>query len=92
MDMHAPFLEASLRSHQRELLALGAHRPPTGRIEALNNNWETMVRRSRGHHDLSYLLRKLRFVIANPVRREDGVRRFLALGLPLPAAAKPLAA
>lgn len=80
-------LHDSLIAHWDEIIALGEHRPPAGRIEALNNNWETMVRRSRGHRDLDYLLRKLRFVTANPVRREDGVRRFLALGLPAPTVA-----
>ena len=63
---------------------MGEHHPPTGRVEALNNNWETLVRRARGYRDLDYLLRKLRFMTANPVRRQDGVRRFIALGLPVP--------
>jgi transposase len=77
-------LHDSLGSHFREIIALGEHHPPTGRIEALNNNWETLVRRARGYRDLDYLLRKLRFMVANPVRRQDGVRRFIALGLPVP--------
>ncbi|HQP39168.1 MAG TPA: ISL3 family transposase, partial [Polyangiaceae bacterium] len=70
--------------HFPEILALGKHRPPVGRVEALNNNWETLVRQGRGYRDLQYLLLKLRFAIANPVRAEDGVLRFLALGLPAP--------
>jgi len=77
-------LHDSLDSHFREIVALGEHHPPTGRIEALNNNWETLVRRARGYRDLDYLLRKLRFMTANPVRQQDGVRRFIALGLPVP--------
>lgn len=85
-------LHDSIVDHWDEIVALGEHRPPVGRIEALNNNWETMVRRARGHRDLDYLLRKLRFVTANPVRREDGVRRFLALGLPAPTVKLPGAA
>jgi hypothetical protein len=59
--------------------------PSTHRaIEALNNNWETLVRRARGYRDHNYLLRKLRFMIANPIRSQDGIRRFLALGLTPP--------
>jgi transposase len=69
-------LHDSLVRHFREIVALGEHHPPTGRIEALNNNWETLVRRARGYRDLDYLLRKLRFMVANPVRQQDGVRRF----------------
>jgi len=42
-------LHDSLAEHMAGILALGAHRPPTGRIEALNNNWETLVRRARGY-------------------------------------------
>lgn len=67
-------------------LALARFRPPTGRIEALNGNWETMVRRGRGYRDHAYLLRKLRFVTANPVRDSAGIKRFLALGLIPPTA------
>lgn len=40
-------LNESLRDHLKEILALGKHRSPVapvGRIEALNNNWETLVR------------------------------------------------
>jgi transposase len=77
-------LHDSIDRHFTEILALGKHRPPAGRVEALNNNWETQVRQGRGYRDLQYLLLKLRFAIANPVRAEDGVRRFLALGLPVP--------
>jgi transposase len=77
-------LHDSLRSHYAEIVALGEHHPPTGRIEALNNNWETLVRQARGYRDLAFLLLKLRFVTVNPIRTDDGVRRFLALGLPAP--------
>jgi transposase len=77
-------LHDSLRHHYLEIVALGQHHPPTGRIEALNNNWETLLRQARGYRDLGYLLLKLRFAIVNPIRTEDGVRRFLALGLPAP--------
>lgn len=77
-------LHDSIEAHLPAILALAEHSPPTGRIEALNNNWETLVRRGRGYRNLEYLFRKLRFVTANPVRNADGVRRFLALGLPAP--------
>lgn len=77
-------LHDSLLDHFNEIVALGEHHPPTGRIEALNNNWETLVRRGRGYRNHQYLLRKLRFLTANPVRNRDGVRRFIALGLPTP--------
>jgi transposase len=79
-------LHDTLNERWNEILALAEHRPPTGRIEALNNNWETLVRRARGYRDYNYLLRKLRFMTANPIRTEDGTRRFLALGItpPLP--------
>lgn len=81
----------SLRTHREQILALAEHRPPAGRIEALNNNWETLVRRARGYRDHQYLLLKLRFMIVNPIRNDRGVERFLALGLtpprPLPEAA-----
>lgn len=84
-------LHDTLNERWHEIVALGAHRPPTGRVEALNNNWETLVRRGRGYRNLAYLLRKLRFMVANPIRSVDGIKRFLALGLtsptPLPAAA-----
>jgi transposase len=80
-------LHDSLEKHYREIVALGEHHPPTGRIEALNNNWETLVRRGRGYRNHQYLLRKLRFITGNPVRNRDGVRRFLALGIPTPDSA-----
>jgi len=74
----------SIRAHLPAILALGEHRPPAGRIEALNNNWETLVRRGRGYRDHQYLLLKLRFMVVNPIRTETGIKRFLALGLPAP--------
>ena len=77
-------LHDSLQRHTPQLLALAVHRPATGRVEALNNNWETLVRRGRGYRDLDMMLRRLRFMIANPIRNRDGIRRFLALGLPPP--------
>lgn len=77
-------LHNSLGRHWPELLGLAEHRPATGRIEALNNNWETLVRRGRGYRDLDYLLHKLRFMVANPIRSHDGFTRFRALGLPAP--------
>ena len=79
-------LHDTLNERGNELLALAEHRPPVGRVEALNNNWETLVRRARGYRNLDYLLLKLRFMTANPIRTNDGVRRFLALGLPTPMA------
>ena len=78
-------LHESLKAHMAEIVALGEHHPPTGRIEALNNNWETLVRRGRGYRNHDYLLKKLRFVTANPVRNSAGIKRFLALGLPTPS-------
>jgi transposase len=84
-------LHDSLLRHFREIVALGAHHPPTGRIEALNNNWETLVRRGRGYRDLSAMLRRLRFMTVNPLHSGRAVQRFLALGatppFPVPAAA-----
>jgi transposase len=77
-------LHDTLNERWNEILALAEHRPATGRIEALNNNWETLVRRARGYRDHNYLLRKLRFMVANPIRTNDGVKRFLALGLTPP--------
>ena len=79
-------LHDSLVAHMDGLLALAKHRPPTGRIEALNNNWETLVRRGRGYRDHQYLFRKLRFVTANPVRDRNGILRFLSLGITPPTA------
>jgi transposase len=79
-------LHDTLNERWNEIVALAEHRPPVGRLEALNNNWETLVRRARGYRDHNYLLRKLRFMTANPIRAVDGIRRFLALGItpPLP--------
>jgi len=77
-------LHDTLNERWNEILALAEHRPPTGRIEALNNNWETLVRRARGYRNHDYLLRKLRFMTANPIRSQDGIRRFLALGITPP--------
>jgi transposase len=73
-------LHDSLRRHLPRILALGKYRPPVGRIEALNNNWETLVRQARGIRDYEYLRRKLCFLAANPLRSEVGVHTFLALG------------
>lgn len=86
-NKHLRKLHQSLVEHQEEILALGEHHPPTGRIEALNNNWETLVRRARGYRDYQYLLLKLRFMTVNPVRSVSGTQRFLALGLPGPKVA-----
>ncbi len=79
-------LHDTLNERWNEILALAEHRPPVGRVEALNNNWEALVRRGRGYRDHDHLLRKLRFMTVNPIRTEDGIRRFLALGIapPLP--------
>jgi transposase len=79
-------LHESLKEHLDQIVALGELRPPTGRIEALNNNWETLVRRGRGYRNHAYLLAKLRFITAHPVRNSAGIKRFLALGLPAPTA------
>ncbi len=73
-------LHDSLKAHWNPIVALAEHRPPTGRIEAINNNWEALVRRGRGYRNLDYLLRKLRFISANPVRTGQAVRCFLDLG------------
>jgi len=73
-------LHESLRNHFDAITALGEYHPPTGRIEALNNNWETLVRRGRGYRDLVSLMRLLRFMIVHPIRRGTDVERFLALG------------
>jgi len=77
-------LHDTLDERWNEIVALAEHRPPVGRLEALNNNWETLVRRARGYRNHHYLLRKLRFMIANPIRNDDGVHRFLALGVTPP--------
>ncbi len=81
---HLRKLHESLLDHLDGILALGEFRPPTGRIEALNNNWETLVRRGRGYRDYQYMLLKLRFMTANPIRTTKGTQRFLALGLHQP--------
>jgi transposase len=85
---HAPIrkLHDTLNERYNEILALAEHRPAVGRIEALNNNWETLVRRARGYRNHNYLLRKLRFMTANPIRSLEGLARFIALGVtpPLP--------
>jgi transposase len=77
-------LHDSLQRHRPELLGLADHHPATGRVEALNTNWEALVRRGRGYARLDVLLLKLRFMVANPIRSDNGVRRFIALGLPPP--------
>lgn len=73
-------LAEALDERLPELMLLADHRPPTGRIEALNNNWETLVRRGRGYRNHDYIASKLTFMIANPLRTLDGVRSFAALG------------
>jgi transposase len=77
-------LHDSLVNHYLGIVVLGEHHPPTGRIEALNNNWETQVRKARGYRNLDYLLLKLRFAAVHPLRNAKDVERFLALGLPAP--------
>ena len=72
-------LHETLKRRFERILALGEHRPPTGRIEALNNNWETLVRRGRGYRNLDALLLKLRFMLANPVRTRGDMSRFRVL-------------
>jgi transposase len=74
----------SIEAHWNEIVAFGDHRPPTGRIEALNNNWETLVRRARGYRNLGYLLLKLRFMTINPIHTKWDIERFLALGVEPP--------
>ena len=69
------------------ITALGEYYPPTGRIEALDNNWETLVRRGRGYRDLASMTRLLRFMIVHPIRRGTDVERFLALGASSPTPA-----
>jgi transposase len=80
-NKHLRRLHDSLLEHREGILALGEHRPAAGRIEALNGNWETLVRRGRGYRNYAHLLLKLRFMTANPIRTEEGTNRFLALGL-----------
>jgi transposase len=77
-------LHDTLNERWNEIVALAEYRPPVGRLEALNNNWETLVRRARRYRDHDYLLRKLRFMTANPIRSDDGIRRLLALGITPP--------
>jgi transposase len=77
-------LHDTLHERWNEIVSLAEHRPPVGRVEALNNNWETLVRRARGYRNYPYLLRKLRFMTATPIRNQDGIRRFLALGITPP--------
>jgi transposase len=84
-------LNESLRDHLPEILALGKYRPPVGRIEALNNNWETLVRMARGYRDYEYLRRKLAFITVNPLQTEKGVRDFLALARTAPLFAQAAA-
>ncbi|HLK38574.1 MAG TPA: ISL3 family transposase [Polyangiaceae bacterium] len=84
-------LHDTLDERWNEIVALAEHRPPVGRLEALNNNWETLVRRARGYRDHHYLLRKLRFMTANPIRTDDGIRRFIALGITPPMARRQAA-
>lgn len=73
-------LAAALDERLPELMLLADYRPATGRIEALNNNWETLVRRGRGYRNHDGIVLKLRFMIANPLRSLDGLRAFAALG------------
>ena len=80
-------LHDSIRNRFSEFAALGEHHSPTGRIAVLNHNWETLVRRGRGYRNHDYLLRRLRFMTANPIRHSDGVRGLLALGIPAPTRA-----
>jgi transposase len=90
-NVHMRKLHDSLGRHLPQILDFGKYRPPVGRIEALNNNWETLVRQARGVRDYEYLRRKLAFLVVNPLRSKAGVRNFLSLARPLtrtvPAAA-----
>jgi transposase len=74
-------LHESLLKHFDSIVALGEYHAPTGRIEALNNYWETLARRGRGYRDLLSLMRLLRFMVVHPIRRSDDIERFLALGV-----------
>ena len=67
-------LHESLKAHLDEIVALGEH------------HLETLVRLGRGYRNHAYLLAKLRFITANPIRNADGIKPFLALGLPTPLA------
>ena len=71
-------LHDSIRSHFEEIVGLGEHRPPTGRIEALNTSWESLVRRARGYRDHEYLFRKLRFITALLLTNDEVERSFVA--------------
>lgn len=77
----------SLLEHVDAIVAYAEWRPPVGRIEALNNNWESLVRRGRGYRNHAYLLRKLRFMIVNPLKTRAGLRAFVDLGQATPTAA-----
>jgi transposase len=68
----------SIRQHMPAIVAFVQHRPPAGRIEALNNNWETLVRRGRGYRNLGRVLNYLRFMTINPTRRAEGITQLLA--------------
>ena len=70
----------SLQHDALEIVVEHRARHASQSIEALNNNWETLVRRGRGYRDLPRLLRLLRFIAANPIRTAIGIERFLALG------------
>ena len=37
-------LHDTTNERYNEIVALAEHRPATGRLESLNNNWETLVR------------------------------------------------
>src|ERR1035437_605518 len=51
-------LHDTLTERWNEIVALAEHRPPVGRLEALNNNWETLDRKSTrlnsSHANISY--------------------------------------
>ena len=85
-DHSAPQAPRIASSSFDEVVALGEHRPATGRTEALNNNWETLIRRGHDYGNHAYVLLKLAFVTANPLRTGDGMKRLQALGLPTPHA------
>ena len=91
-NTHLRKLHESLLAHREAILALGEHRPPVGRIEALNNNWEAVIRMARGIRDYHAFLLRLRFRIANPFRTEGMVVRFLALDIAMPTRPLPLKA
>ncbi|HQP37608.1 MAG TPA: transposase [Polyangiaceae bacterium] len=50
----------SVERHSGQIVAPGEHHLPTGRIEALNDNWGTAVRQGRGYRDLDFLMLKVR--------------------------------